>query len=183
MKYIKLLEVVDDNIHSKYSLYQILHKYLEDKIDREYLDLDSVTLEYYAPLVIKFTNGWKLTISGSTVPLLTLYKSKDELSIHEDTSYEKTYRIITDIIFNLGLSTRERIEFMLEWRAKTRASTTYYLRAAEMLFQMIMLQIDELNQEEVWKLLDNPYTHYISRVREKLEELARKFSNVDDYLY
>jgi hypothetical protein len=72
---------------------------------------------------------------------------------------------------------------MLEWRAHTRANTTYYLRAAEMLVQMIMLQIDELNQEEVWKLLDNPYTHCISRVREKLEELARKFSNVDDYLY
>jgi len=182
MKYIKLLEVVDDNIHSKYSLYQILHKYLEDKIEREYLDLDSVNIEYYAPLVIQFTNGWKLTISGSTVPLLTLYKSKDELSIHEDTAYQKTYRIITDIIFNLGLSTRERIEFMLEWRAKTRSSTTYYLRAVEMIFKMVELQIGELDQEDVWKLLDNPLTD-IKRVREKLEERARKFSNIDDYLY
>jgi len=183
MKYIKLLEVVDDNIHSKYSLYQILHKYLEDKIDREYLDLDSVTLEYYAPLVIKFTNGWKLTISGETFPLLTLYKSKDKLSIHEDTPYEKTYLIITDIIFNLGLSTRERIEFMLEWRASgAPSSTTTYLRAVEMIFKMVELQIGELDQEDVWKLLDNPLTD-IKRVREKLEERARKFSNVDDYLY
>jgi hypothetical protein len=182
MKYIKLLEGVDDNIHRKYSLYQILHKYLEDKIEREYLDLDSVTIEYYAPLVIQFTNGWKLTISGSVSPVLLLDKGSSKLSIVEDWPYHKTYLIITHIIFNLGLSTRERIEFMLEWQAGTTASTRDYLRAVEMIFQMVELQIEELDQEDVWKLLDNPLTD-IKRVREKLEERARKFSNIDDYLY
>jgi hypothetical protein len=182
MKYIKLLEGVDRNIHTGYSFYKCIHKYLRDYISRESARTDLVTIEFMAPLNIHFKNGWSLTISGGINPIL--YLDRGELSpIISHIPFSEDFHIFSSLELEFDITKKQSIEFCITYCKGTTSNSERWDEQLHLFYGLIGHRIEELNsRDEVWSLLENPEMDYLD-FKKQLEYKARQLSEIDDYLY